>query len=162
MALADHHPTPADMAKTTDSTSPAARPATATDQSSVTNEKTTAAPAPAPADDEDVVNPPDFQGEVLSNDELPSEETIRRIGDYIVLDRHGKTHTFKSLYTGRNVARRVLVIFVRHFFCGVSVAIPPHATTTRHSPFTLLCRTARNTSVPSRRLSMPSPSSASQ
>ncbi|KUI74104.1 Thioredoxin-like protein AAED1 [Cytospora mali] len=69
--------------------------------------------------DEDLdVNPADFQGEVLTNDELPSPETIRRIENYIVLDRHGKTHTFKSLYTGRNVARRVLVIFVRHFFCG--------------------------------------------
>lgn len=68
---------------------------------------------------DDDVNPPDFQGEVLTNNELPSAETIRRIGDYIVLDRHGKTHTFKSLYTGRNVARRVLIIFVRHFFCGV-------------------------------------------
>lgn len=74
----------------------------------------------ASAQIDDEVNPPDFQGEVLTNNELPSPETIRRIGDYIVLDRHGKTHTFKSLYTGRNVARRVLIIFVRHFFCGVS------------------------------------------
>jgi hypothetical protein len=24
------------------------------------------------------------------------------------------------LYTGKHVARRVLIIFVRHFFCGVS------------------------------------------
>lgn len=79
--------------------------------------------AGAPTDDD--VNPPDFQGEVLTNNELPSPETIRRIGDYIVLDRHGKTHTFKSLYTGRNVARRVLLIFVRHFFCGVSFSFLP-------------------------------------
>lgn len=68
--------------------------------------------------DIDDENPRDFQGEVLANDELPSPETIRKIENYIVLDRHGKTHTFKSLYTGRNVARRVLIIFVRHFFCG--------------------------------------------
>lgn len=73
---------------------------------------------------DDVLGPAgDFQGEVMSNDELPSPETIRRVEDYIVLDRHGKTHTFKSLYTGRHVARRVLVIFVRHFFCGVSLLI---------------------------------------
>lgn len=90
-----------------------------------TNEKTTS-PAAAAAEDVDV-NPPDFQGEVLTDNELPSEETIRRIGDYIVLDRHGKTHTFKSLYTGRNVARRVLIIFVRHFFCGVSTGCPIYA-----------------------------------
>ncbi|ROW00749.1 hypothetical protein VMCG_06470 [Cytospora schulzeri] len=69
-------------------------------------------------DFDDDVNPADFHGEVLTNDELPSPETIRKIENYIVLDRHGKTHTFKSLYTGRNVARRVLIIFVRHFFCG--------------------------------------------
>lgn len=88
---------------------------------------------------DDDVNPPDFQGEVLTNNELPSAETIRRIGDYIVLDRHGKTHTFKSLYTGRNVARRVLIIFVRHFFCGVGYTITPagsdssfHSENTRH------------------------------
>ncbi|PSR91985.1 AhpC/TSA antioxidant enzyme-domain-containing protein [Coniella lustricola] len=69
-------------------------------------------------DNEDTVNPPDFQGDVLSNNELPSVQTIERIRDYIVLDRHGKTHTFRSLYTGRSVARRVLIIFVRHFYCG--------------------------------------------
>lgn len=60
----------------------------------------------------------DFHGEVVTNDELPSAETIRRIENYIVLDRHGKTHPFRSLYTGRSVARRVLIVFVRHFFCG--------------------------------------------
>lgn len=108
-------PAPSADAATTDDHSSAAQPANKKGDTTVT----------AP-DDEDV-NPPDFHGEVLSNDELPSEETIRRIGDYIVLDRHGKTHTFKSLYTGRNVARRVLIIFVRHFFCGVSYAHPLHA-----------------------------------
>lgn len=63
--------------------------------------------------------PEDFEGELATNNELPSPETLRKIENYIVLDRHGKTHTFKSLYSGSNVARRVLVIFVRHFFCGV-------------------------------------------
>lgn len=110
----------------------------------------------ASAQTDDDVNPPDFQGEVLTNNELPSAETIRRIGDYIVLDRHGKTHTFKSLYTGRNVARRVLIIFVRHFFCGVSSTIfymtgslrlylaKRHVTN-----FLCLIRIARNTFAPS-------------
>lgn len=75
-------------------------------------------------DNDEDVNPPDFQGAVLSNDDLPPHDTIRRIGEYAVLDRYGKTHTFKSLYTGRNVARRVLIIFVRHFYCGVSPSRP--------------------------------------
>ncbi|CAN8106199.1 unnamed protein product [Discula destructiva] len=81
--------------------------------------KEQAGPAPrASIQTDEHVNPPGFEGGVLSNDDLPSQETIRRISDYIVLDRHGKSHTFKSLYSGRNVARRVLIIFVRHFFCG--------------------------------------------
>ncbi|KAI0473081.1 AhpC/TSA antioxidant enzyme-domain-containing protein [Xylariaceae sp. FL0804] len=70
----------------------------------------------APPDD--VVNPPDFQGEVQTTNDLPSAQTLRAIEDYTVLDRDGKSHTFKSLYAGHNAARRVLLIFVRHFFCG--------------------------------------------
>jgi len=64
------------------------------------------------------VNPPDFQGEVATNNDLPTEAVIRKIQDYTVLDRNGKTHPFKSLYSGHNVPRRVLIIFIRHFFCG--------------------------------------------
>ncbi|KAH8670980.1 AhpC/TSA antioxidant enzyme-domain-containing protein [Xylariales sp. PMI_506] len=66
----------------------------------------------------DDINPIDFQGDVATNNNLPSPETIRKLETYTVLDENGKSHTFKSLYTGPNVARRVLVIFVRHFFCG--------------------------------------------
>lgn len=119
----------------------------------------------ASAQTDDDVNPPDFQGEVLTNNELPSAETIRRIGDYIVLDRHGKTHTFKSLYTGRNVARRVLIVFVRHFFCGVSSTICYMTGSLRlylakRHVTNLLCsiRTARNTFAPSPPPSTLSPS----
>lgn len=73
---------------------------------------------------DDQINPPDFQGEVQTNNELPSAETIRKLEDHTVLDADGKSHTFKSLYSGTNVARRVLVIFVRHFFCGVRRSPP--------------------------------------
>lgn len=68
----------------------------------------------------DQTKPEDFVGELSTTNELPQDATIKKIEDYVVLDKHGKTHTFKSLYNGKNVARRVLVIFVRHFFCGVS------------------------------------------
>jgi hypothetical protein len=86
---------------------------------------------PAKNDGIDDVNPHDFAGEVTSNNDLPSAATLRKIENYTVLDRHGKSHTFRSLYTGRNVARRVLVIFVRHFFCGVGFALlfPPSTLT---------------------------------
>ncbi|KLU86520.1 hypothetical protein MAPG_05532 [Magnaporthiopsis poae ATCC 64411] len=83
----------------------------------------------------DEINPRDFSGEVQSNNDLPSAATLRKLENYTVLDRHGKTHTFRSLYAGRNVARRVLIIFVRHFFCGncqeylrtLSASITPEA-----------------------------------
>lgn len=70
--------------------------------------------------DVDQTKPEDFAGELSTTNELPADATIKNIEDYVVLDKHGKTHTFKSLYNGKNVARRVLIIFVRHFFCGVS------------------------------------------
>lgn len=66
------------------------------------------------------VNPPDFDGHVETDDEIPSPQVLRALENHIVLDSAGKTHPFKSLYSGPNVARRILVIFVRHFFCGVS------------------------------------------
>lgn len=70
--------------------------------------------------DVDTSWPQDFTGAVATTNELPTQETLRKVDDYVVLDRDGRTHTFKSLYSGRNVARRMLIIFVRHFLCGVS------------------------------------------
>ncbi|PHH81777.1 hypothetical protein CDD82_7883 [Ophiocordyceps australis] len=60
----------------------------------------------------------DFEGQVATSNALPSSETVESVKDYILLDKHGKSHPFWSLYSGRHVARRMLVIFVRHFFCG--------------------------------------------
>ncbi|GKT49026.1 thioredoxin-like protein Clot [Colletotrichum spaethianum] len=80
----------------------------------------------------DNTKPADFEGEIQTNNDLPTPQVLKKIEDYVVLDRHGKSHSFKSLYSGRNVARRVLVIFVRHFFCGeflrtLSESITPDA-----------------------------------
>ncbi|KAK4219576.1 AhpC/TSA antioxidant enzyme-domain-containing protein [Rhypophila decipiens] len=83
----------------------------------------------------DDVNPVDFEGSVTSNNEIPSAETLRKIENYMVLDKDGRSHSFKSLYSGSHTARRVLVIFVRHFFCGqcqeylrqLSASITPEA-----------------------------------
>ncbi|UNI20866.1 hypothetical protein JDV02_006915 [Purpureocillium takamizusanense] len=68
--------------------------------------------------DIDKSKPQDFDGELATTDELPPAVILRKIDNYVVLDRHGKSHTFQSLYNWPNVARRVLVVFVRHFFCG--------------------------------------------
>lgn len=77
------------------------------------------------------MNPLDFHGSVDSNNQMPSAETLRKIENYVVLDRDGKSHPFKSLYTGKHVARRVLIIFVRHFFCGVSFLLVIHTNQVR-------------------------------
>ena len=77
-------------------------------------------PVPSTHLEVDKSRPQDFEGEVATDNELPPPEVLKKIEDYIVLDRDGKSHTFKSLYTGNNVSRRVLMIFIRHFFCGVS------------------------------------------
>lgn len=61
----------------------------------------------------------DFTGDLDTNNMLPTMSTIHNVEDFQVLDKDGKSRPFKSLYTGPNVPRRVLVIFIRHFFCGV-------------------------------------------
>lgn len=92
----------------------------------------TAAPGSKP--DIDAANPLDFHGTVNTNNELPTPETLAKIGDYMLLDRDGKSHPFRSLYSGKHVARRVLIIFVRHFFCGVRLPPPPPLPTPTNPP----------------------------
>ncbi|KAJ5805521.1 uncharacterized protein N7503_003123 [Penicillium pulvis] len=48
----------------------------------------------------------------------PSAETLDKISEFTVLDRKGEKHTFKSIYDGPESDERVLVVFIRHFFCG--------------------------------------------
>ncbi|RBQ70108.1 hypothetical protein FVER14953_20848 [Fusarium verticillioides] len=51
------------------------------------------------------------------NDDLPTAEALKIADAIEVLDGKGKKHTFKSIYSGPGKPRRVLVVFVRHFFC---------------------------------------------
>lgn len=62
----------------------------------------------------------DFIGDLDTDNTIPSQALLRQVADYQLLDKDGRSTYFKSLYSGPMVARRVLVIFVRHFFCGVS------------------------------------------
>lgn len=62
----------------------------------------------------------EFTGDVDTNHEIPSQEVLKSVEDMPLLDKDGKTVPFKTLYSGPNVTRRVLIIFIRHFFCGVS------------------------------------------
>ncbi|KAK1760586.1 thioredoxin-like protein AAED1 [Echria macrotheca] len=114
----------ADAEPTKVATDPAPQPTVQTaataNGASVPVEKvsTESAERPLAHHDDDSTNPADFDGAVDSNNDLPTAETLARIDDYVVLDRDRKTHTFRSLYTGKHCARRVLIIFVRHFYCG--------------------------------------------
>lgn len=114
---ADSKPAAATVPATT---APVAAPTANAQEEETTDGSTTAAAASSGLDE---VNPADFKGEVASDNTIPSAETLRKVEGYTVLDRHGKTHTFKSLYSGPNSARRVLVIFIRHFFCGVGIVM---------------------------------------
>ncbi|KAI1270069.1 hypothetical protein F5Y18DRAFT_2721 [Xylariaceae sp. FL1019] len=108
---------PAQAPKETENATPSSAVSTLNGQASDRSSPTSPNPLSSPPKD-DIVNPPDFQGEVETNNDIPSQTVLRAIEDYTVLDRNGRTHPFKSLYCGHNVARRVLVIFIRHFFCG--------------------------------------------
>jgi hypothetical protein len=66
----------------------------------------------------------EFSGDLNTNNDLPTRETLKQVEDFPILDQDGKAVPFKTLYTGPNVARRVLIIFIRHFFCGVCLPSP--------------------------------------
>ncbi|KAI1060343.1 hypothetical protein LB506_011044 [Fusarium annulatum] len=51
------------------------------------------------------------------NDDLLTADVLKIADGIEVLDGKGEKHTFKSIYSGPEVPRRVLVVFVRHFFC---------------------------------------------
>lgn len=84
-----------------------------------TGHQRTPTPSSLQQPDVDTSRPKDFEVEVDTDDVLPDIETVRGLQDHLVLDKEGKTRTFRSLYNGKNSARRVLVVFIRHFFCGV-------------------------------------------
>ncbi|KAM5354261.1 hypothetical protein ACJ41O_000911 [Fusarium nematophilum] len=50
-------------------------------------------------------------------DAPPSAAELKAIEDFIVLDREGKGVPFKDIVSGPDVPPRIMVIFIRHFFC---------------------------------------------
>jgi hypothetical protein len=56
-----------------------------------------------------------------SPSKLPSEATLEEAGNVPIFDADGNSRPFKSLYSGNQaIGEQQLIIFVRHFFCGVS------------------------------------------
>ena len=65
----------------------------------------------------------DFKGNVKVDDRPPSKEVLEKVAEYPLLDREGKKCNFGGLWKDdAEGQRRVLVVFVRHFFCGVSAS----------------------------------------
>ena len=63
----------------------------------------------------------DFSGDVKVDDKIPTKSELDKAGERAVYDKDGKKYTFKDLVASSAASepRRVLVIFIRHFFCGV-------------------------------------------
>lgn len=67
---------------------------------------------------------------------LPTSSTVEKAGNVQIYDVAGKAVPFKSLYaTGSGEHQRVMVIFIRHFFCGVSSILPWHSAQVNNSRY---------------------------
>lgn len=51
--------------------------------------------------------------------ELPDEKTLAEAGEIMIKDKDGKDVPLKSLWSSNDQNDKHLVIFIRHFFCGV-------------------------------------------
>ncbi len=66
----------------------------------------------------------EFQGDIKVSTSLPSKSTLEKTADLLVFDVDGKTVPFKSLYwSDARESTKVMIIFIRHFFCGVCVVL---------------------------------------
>lgn len=63
----------------------------------------------------------DFTGDLKVSQKPPSRAELESVGDMPVLDADGKTHTFRSLFSSEDQQSRTMIIFIRHFFCGVRI-----------------------------------------
>jgi hypothetical protein len=58
-----------------------------------------------------------------SPSQLPTQEALDSVGAIPIFDEDGNSRPFSSIYDGPNaIGDQQLIIFVRHFFCGVSSA----------------------------------------
>lgn len=60
--------------------------------------------------------------------EPPDPRVLGEVGDVLIKDEEGKEIPLKSLYMDKPGDERQLLIFVRHFHCGVSACSMTQAT----------------------------------
>lgn len=68
----------------------------------------------------------DFRGNISVDDTPPDKKMLEMVNGLMILDEDKRKHTFKTLYSGRE---RTLVVFIRHFFCGVRLLLATHSST---------------------------------
>ena len=61
----------------------------------------------------------DFKGDIEVSNKLPSTAELDKAAKLPILDVNGKRKLFGNLFTGESASKKHLIIFVRHFFCGV-------------------------------------------
>ena len=57
---------------------------------------------------------------------LPSMEVVKQAGEVTIYDAAAKPILFKSLYSSNGRQKRVMISFIRHFFCGVGPVLLLH------------------------------------
>ncbi|MCJ1432753.1 hypothetical protein MMC27_002110 [Xylographa pallens] len=60
----------------------------------------------------------DFDGSLKVSQKLPTAADLSKVAALPLLTVHNESVPFESLYAGERGGRRVMVIFMRHFFCG--------------------------------------------
>lgn len=68
----------------------------------------------------------EFSGNIKVSQKSPTHSDLRAVDNLPVLDADRKSIPFKSLYDSQE-NRRVLIIFIRHFFCGVRPPLHFHS-----------------------------------
>ncbi|KAG8526737.1 uncharacterized protein KY384_008166 [Bacidia gigantensis] len=65
--------------------------------------------------------PAEVNGDMKTDGKLPTKEELKKLVELDVFDVENKAHKFKTLLQQDDGSpRRTLIIFIRHFFCGVS------------------------------------------
>jgi hypothetical protein len=62
-----------------------------------------------------------FKDQIDISDNLPDAKTMEQVSEIPIFDSEGNSRPFKSIYSGElAIGEQQMVLFVRHFFCGVS------------------------------------------
>ena len=94
----------------------------------------------------------DFKGDIKVDDKLPTRKELDRAGDIEVFDKDKKAYKFSDLYSNTDGDKKhtYIIIFIRHFFCGVCHSSRPHfSTLSINLTSSSTSRTVKNISAPS-------------